>query len=259
MNHAMRFTDICARQITGIYAITQHLKKPCLKLKWMQFVASRGIAENRVCMVEGRRFFLTCNLFGMQEEQENIICQTMLFFICFRKYKMTWNPQLGVTHYQVNQNFLQLLALLASGSFHRTMTSLFATALICDALGILHCSICKLSIASVCFNLRRNVHAHWRFFGSNLPRLVKLALSTARYGLNITHVLSVLFKIVIFYLATRGFSSQVKAAHKIHSYPLLFQLLSLCYLSPHFLFLAVVKGLGFPSWYRSLFFHANTH
>ncbi len=49
-------------------------------------VARRGTAENRERMVERRGFFSTrINLFGMQEEHENIVCQAMLFLICFRK------------------------------------------------------------------------------------------------------------------------------------------------------------------------------
>ncbi len=35
---------------------------------------------------------------------ENIIFQSMLFFICFRKQKTTWNPHLGVMQYQLYQN-----------------------------------------------------------------------------------------------------------------------------------------------------------
>ncbi len=47
-------------------------------------VARRGTAEMRERVVEGRGFFSTCNLFGMQEH-EYIVFQAMLFFICFRK------------------------------------------------------------------------------------------------------------------------------------------------------------------------------
>ncbi len=83
---------------------------------------------------------------------------------------MTWNPQLGVTQYQVYQN---LQNFLASGSFQRTMASLFlyflfVTALICTVLGKVSKSPAEISppIGAVLELLSR----------ANLPCLVKLAL-----------------------------------------------------------------------------------
>ncbi len=88
---------------------------------------------------------------------------------------------------------LVTLHLLTSGSFQRTVAylfiySLFATTLICAALGILHWSICKLDVASVFFNLRIVSKSPAEFSPpigvvlelrsrANLPCLVKLSLS----------------------------------------------------------------------------------
>ncbi len=64
-------------------------KKACLKNVALEMAATivarkRHRREQRA---RGKRenIFSTRNLFGNQEEYENIICQAMLFFICFRK------------------------------------------------------------------------------------------------------------------------------------------------------------------------------
>ncbi len=72
-------------------------------------------------MVESLNFFFfgDCSICPFRSPLKNtlyehIFCQAMLFLICFRKYKTTWNSQLGVTQYQLYQNFYQTLIFLAS-------------------------------------------------------------------------------------------------------------------------------------------------
>ncbi len=96
------------------------------------------------------------------------------------------NAKPGLSKLLANLNFL------ASGSFQCTVASLFlyslfATTLICAALGILRWSICKWDVASVFFNLRFVSKSPAEISipigallelrsRANLPCLVKLAL-----------------------------------------------------------------------------------
>ncbi len=84
MNHATRFTNVCTRQTTLFLSP----KKACLELFW---------ALQRT--VEGRGFFHSYS-FHLECQKntlsEHIICEVMLFYICFRKA--------GVTQHQLYQN-----------------------------------------------------------------------------------------------------------------------------------------------------------
>ncbi len=63
MNHATRFTNVCARQITGICAIIYRPKKHVLNYFVLEMaaviVARGGTTENRERVVEGKGFFHT--------------------------------------------------------------------------------------------------------------------------------------------------------------------------------------------------------
>ncbi len=92
---------------------------------------------------------------------------------------------------------------LASGSFQCTVASLFPFILhLRLLLFALHLVIKSPAEISTPIGAFLDLRSH-----GNLPCLVKLALSTVRYGLNITHVLSVLFKIVLFFIQPLGASA----------------------------------------------------
>ncbi len=70
------------------------------------------------------RIFITHNLFGMQEEHENIVCQAMLFFYLLQEIKDILEPSAR------SLNFLQLLAFFGLRFFSMYcgfFISLFAT------------------------------------------------------------------------------------------------------------------------------------
>ncbi len=123
---------------------------------------------------------------------EHIVCQAMLFLICFQEIKDDLEPSTRSHAIPALSKLIANLHFLASGSFQHTVASLFifslfATTLIYAVLGILRWSICKWDVASVFFNLRivskspaeismhigavLELHSH-----ANLPCLVKLAL-----------------------------------------------------------------------------------
>ncbi len=119
------------------------------------------VARRRHCRVQrarGRRerIFSTCiNLFRRQEEH---IVQTYrlpshAIFNLLQEKKTTRSHAIpSLSKLLANLNFL------VSGCFQHTVASsflysLFATTLICAALGILRWSICKWDVASVFFNL----------------------------------------------------------------------------------------------------------
>ncbi len=76
INHATRFTNACAHLTPP--------KKHVLNYFDLE-MAAIVVAEQRACNRKERIFSTCINLFGMQEEHENIVCQAMLFLICFRK------------------------------------------------------------------------------------------------------------------------------------------------------------------------------
>ncbi len=154
------------------------------------------VARRRHCRVQrarGRRerIFSTCiNLFRRQEEH---IVQTYrlpshAIFNLLQEKKTTRSHAIpSLSKLLANLNFL------SSGCFQHTVASsflysLFATTLICAALGILRWSICKWDVASVFFNLHvvskspaeisTPIGALLELCSrANLPCLVKLALS----------------------------------------------------------------------------------
>ncbi len=144
-------------------------------------------------MVEGRGFFP--HLLIYLECQKNTLSEHMpshVIFNLLQEIKYDLEPSTrrqaipGLSKLHATLNFL------ASGSFQRTVASLFlyslfATMLICAALGILRWSICKLDVASVFFNLcvvstspaeiSMPIGAILELRSrANLPCLVKLAL-----------------------------------------------------------------------------------
>ncbi len=89
MNHATRFTNVCARQINGICAIF-NTQKACLKLFCAEMaaiiVAKRRHSREQRSRGRRERIFSThINLFGKNTLSEHIVCQAMLFLVCFRK------------------------------------------------------------------------------------------------------------------------------------------------------------------------------
>ncbi len=128
----------------------------------MQFVVTRRRhrRDQRACGRRERFFSTRINLFWMPEKTHypNIsFAKPCYFLFDLGNKRQLWT--LGVTQYQVYQNFMQPLIFFAAGSFQHTVASLFlyslfATTLICAALGILHWSICKWDVVSVFFNLR---------------------------------------------------------------------------------------------------------
>ncbi len=93
-------------------------------------------------MVELRDMsFCTSNIFGMQEEHKNIFCQAILFFYLLQEIKDDLEPS---TRSHTIPGLLKLFEtssiFLTSGLLwllYLFLYSLFTTALICAALGIL--------------------------------------------------------------------------------------------------------------------------
>ncbi len=121
----------------------------------------RHCREQRARGRRERIFFTHFNLFRKQEEH---IVQTYnlpshVIFNLLQEMKDDLKPSTRSHAIPALSKLLANLHFLASGSFQRTVASLFlysllATALICAALDILRWSICKWDVASVFFNLR---------------------------------------------------------------------------------------------------------
>ncbi len=113
--------------------------------------------QQRECGRRERIFSTVLIYFECQKNtlSEHIVSQAMLFFICFRKHKVTWNPHLAVTRYQVYQTSSKpsSFGLRFFSMYCGFLISLFETMLIYAALGILCWSICKWDVVSVLFNL----------------------------------------------------------------------------------------------------------
>ncbi len=148
MNQAMRFTKVCACQITGICAINTP-KKHVLNC----FAAGMAaiIVARRRHASQGRGFCSThINLFGMPEEHmmRTYRLASHVIFNLLQELKDNLEPSTRSHAIPGLSKRLATLYLLASGPFQLTVAylflySLFATKLICAVLGILRRSIWK--------------------------------------------------------------------------------------------------------------------
>ncbi len=82
----MLSTNVCAHEITDICTIILTYVLNYFALE-MAAICSQEEALQRTesAWQKGEDFFSKRNLVGMQEEHKNIVCQAILFLICFRK------------------------------------------------------------------------------------------------------------------------------------------------------------------------------
>ncbi len=120
-------------------------------------VARRHHREQRVLGKRERIFSTRINLFGMSEEHiiRTYRLLSHVIFNLLQEIKDDLEPStIGVTQYQVYQNFLQPFIFWPPVLVNILwLYSLFAITLICAALGILRWLICKWDVVSVFFNL----------------------------------------------------------------------------------------------------------
>ncbi len=113
-----------------------------LRLKWMQFVARRHRREQRA---HGRRERIFPHVFIYLEKYiiRTYRLPSHVIFYLLQEIKDNSEPSTRSHAKPGLSKRLATLHYLASGSFQRTVASLFATALICATFGISCWSICK--------------------------------------------------------------------------------------------------------------------